>query len=305
MDNKQKASLFAVLSASALALSKFAAGIMSGSMAVTSSGLDSLLDVFMSAINFFAIRKAAQPADESHPYGHGKAEDIAAVIQSFVIIFSGVVIVHKTWERFFSNTTISYSSLDFGVMLLSLTGSFAISRVLLTVGRRTGSNTLKADALHYTSDLYSNSAALVAIILAFYTGMTYIDHIFAVIVAAIIIFSALRIMREGISGLMDSSIPVYVEKEIERIIDAMPYPYAGFHKLRSRTSGTRKYMDFHLLTCRGATIDEAHALAHKVEREIESTVAAIDVVIHIEPCAYQCAMDEDTCVILKMRATRK
>jgi len=129
MDSKQRASVFAVCSAFTLAVCKFSVGWISGSMAVVASGLDSLSDVFMSAVNFFAIKKGAEPADQRHPYGHGKAESISASIQALVIIGSGAIIIYKAVQKFIHGDTISYSRYDFAVMCLSLAFSFLISGV--------------------------------------------------------------------------------------------------------------------------------------------------------------------------------
>jgi len=299
MDIQQKASLFAIISAAILALSKFAVGLISGSMAVAASGLDSLLDVFMSGVNFFAIKKAAKPADIDHQYGHGKAADIAAVIQSFVIIFSGITIFHNVADKFLRKEVITYSIFDLGVMILSLAFSAVISTVLRRIGNKTGSNPLKADALHYTSDLYSNSAAIAAIIITYYTNITYFDYLFAIITGFIIIFSAIKILKTGFLGLMDTRIPEPVEKEIEGIIEKTPYPYAGYHKFRSRFAGNKKYVDFHLKICRKANIDESHKLASEIEHELENSIDTIDVVIHIEPCSYDCDLTDLTCKITR------
>jgi cation diffusion facilitator family transporter len=303
IDVKQKASLFAVVSALVLASSKFAAGLFSGSLAIISSSLDSLLDVFMSGMNFLAIRTAAQPADDSHQYGHGKAEDLAAVAQSVVIIFSGSFIVYKAVVSVLDGVTITYSPYDFLVMILSLAVSFAIVILLKRIGKQTGSNALLADALHYTSDLFSNSGAILAIALTYFTGKPFFDLVFAVIIGCIIIFSAIKIAKSGISGIMDSSISEKMTKEIESIIHSMPFPAAGFHKLRTRYSGSNKYIDFHMLFCRKLLIDEAHELANKLEKEISRRVKHVDVVIHIEPCDENCDLTEATCTIrLKRQA---
>jgi ferrous-iron efflux pump FieF len=305
IDVKQKASAFAVISALVLALAKFSAGLLSGSMAVVASGLDSLLDVFMSAMNLYAIRKAAEPADEGHPYGHGKAESIAGTLQAVVIISTGGFIIYKAIAEFLEKAPINYSGLDLAVMGLSLVFSFVISTVLRRVGQRTDSNALKADALHYTSDLYSNSAAIAAIIVAYLTGILVFDSGFAVATGIIIIVSAIRIMKEGISGLMDASVPEAVEREIQRIIEEMPFPYAGYHKLRTRLSGSRKYIDFHLLACRKLRIDEAHSLADEIEKRITEKVNPADTVIHVEPCEHTCDLNEATCWIIKTRGQKQ
>jgi ferrous-iron efflux pump FieF len=297
MFTKQHASLFAIVSASILAIAKFLVGLVSGSMAVMSSGLDSLLDVFMSTINLFAIRKAAKPADREHQYGHGRTEDLAAVVQASVIIATGIAILYKATSIFIHKGVISYSSLDLAVMVLSLAFSIAISRVLKKVGERTGSQALMADALHYTSDLYSNSAAIVAIIITYFTGLTCFDLIFSVIIGFILIFSALKILRKGISGLMDTRIPEQIEKKIRVIIEDTPYPCAGYHKLRSRLAGSNKYVDFHLLICRTISVKEGHDLATRVENKIADAIRPVDVVIHIEPCYYECDLTGATCTV--------
>jgi ferrous-iron efflux pump FieF len=298
MDIKQKASLFAVCSAFILAASKFSVGLGSGSMAVASSGLDSLLDVFMSAMNFFAIRKAAEPPDDTHHYGHGKVENLAAVAQSLVIIFTGVIIIYKAGEKFFPQATIQYSSLDLGVMTLSLIFSFAISSVLRKIGRKTDSNALKADALHYTSDLFSNSAAILAMVLTYFTGRVAFDLLFAVIIGMIIIVSAFNILKSGSLGLMDTHADP-IEKKLMEILSRLPYPYAGFHKLRTRTSGNKIYGDLHLLFCRMLKIGEAHERSRELESEITEKIPSIDIIIHIEPCEEPCEDTEESCKFRK------
>jgi len=303
MDVKQKASLFAVLSALVLASSKFSVGLISGSLAIISSGLDSLLDTFMSGMNFFAIRKAAQPADDSHQYGHGKIEDLAAVAQSVVIVFSGSFIIYKAVDSYLNSITITYSLYDFLVMIVSLVLSFVIVLMLRRIGKQTDSNALLADALHYTSDLFSNSGAILAIALTYYTGRTFYDLVFAIIIGCIIIFSAVKIAKSGISGIMDSSISDKMTREIEHIIQEMPFPAAGFHKLRTRYSGSTKYIDFHMLFCRKLHVDEAHELANRLEKEISKEVKHIDMVIHIEPCNNNCDLTEATCTIRLRRKT--
>ncbi len=299
MDVKQRVALLAAASALVLAAGKFTIGLFSGSMTVVSSGLDSLLDVFMSVMNFYAVRKASEPADDEHRYGHGKAEDLAGVFQSVVIVLSGGFIVFKAVQTFIGKGTISYSFFDLLAMCLSLVFSFVISTALLRVGNRTDSNALKADALHYRSDLYSNSGAIIAIILTYYTGITFFDLAFAVVIGLIIIYSAIRIFRGSMSGVMDSRLDDEVERQIRDMINGMPFPMAGFHKLRTRHSGSSKYIDFHLLACRKLHVDEAHDLAQGIEDRIKMKIPHADVIVHVEPCKEQCDLTEITCVFKK------
>jgi len=305
MDIKQKASLFAIISASVLTSSKFMVGYKSGSMAVISSGLDSMLDIFMSFINFLAIKKASQPADKNHLYGHGKVEDLAAILQALIIVVTGFVIIYKAFFNYLSKISINYTFWDIGVMLLSLFVSYLISSVLSRIGNKTGSNTLKVDALHYSTDLYSNFAAFLAIVVSYFFSLFFIDSLFAILVGFYIIFQAAKIAKDAIFVLMDTSISDELSKKIDEIIDNMPMPYAGYHDMRSRYTGTKKYIDFHLLICRSASIEEAHNMADRIEAEINSQFSDIDVMIHIEPCPYDCDMTEESCKVLKMRKERK
>lgn len=297
MEIKQKASLFAIISALILAGSKFSTGLISGSMAVVSSGLDSLLDVFMSAMNFLAIRKAIQPPDSNHPYGHGKAENLAAIFQTIVIVFSGGYIMVTSAQKWIGYQKIHYSPLDLGVMILSLVFSFFISRRLKKTGEITGSQALKADALHYSSDLYSNSAALLAIVLTYVTGQILFDLLFAVIVGGIIIYSAGMIAQKALFGLMDSCIPKETEEQLIDLLEGMPYPFAGFHKLRTRISGSKIYGDLHVLFCRMLKVDEAHDRTRELESEINRKIPSMDIVIHIEPCEEPCENTKESCKI--------
>ena len=299
MDIKQKVALFAAASALVLAAGKVTIGLFSGSMTVVSSGLDSLLDVFVSVMNFYAIGKASEPADDEHRYGHGKAEDLAGALQSVVIVLSGLFIIGKALQTFLQKGTISYSFFDFFAMCLSLVFSLVISTILLRTGKRTGSAALKADALHYRSDLYTNSGAIAAIALARYTGITLFDLVFAVVAGIIIIVSAANIFRESLSGIMDSRLSDEIERQIRDIISGMSFPMAGFHKLRTRHAGNNKYIDFHLLACRKLHVDEAHALAHKIEDQIKTTIPLSDVIVHVEPCKKSCDLTEITCVLRK------
>ena len=297
MDGKQKASLFAAGSALALASGKFAIGLGSGSMAVVSSALDSFLDVLMSSMNFFAIRKAAEPPDQLHQYGHSKIEDFAGLLQSLVIVFSGSAIIYRAAQAFLREETITYTPFDFVIMAISLVFTIVICIVLVRTANQTDSNALRADALHYKSDLYSNSGAIAAILLTYFTGIILFDVIFAIIVGSIIIVSAIKIFTNSFSGMMDVRVSPDIEKEIETIIRTVPYPAVGYHKLRTRRGGSKKYIDFHLLLCRKLCIEKAHELTDRVEQDITAKIVFADVVVHAEPCDKECDLKDEICIM--------
>lgn len=287
--------MFAIGSAGMLATGKLITGFFSGSMAVVSSGVDSLLDVSMSAMNFLAIRKAGQPADQTHHYGHGKVENLAAILQSMVIVFSGSFIIWASARKFLDFQPIRYSWLDLGIMLFSLGFSFFISARLKKTGEATGSQALQADALHYTSDLYSNSAAILAIGLTYFTRYIFFDLLFAVIVGLIIIYSAGVILKAALHGLLDTRIPLSIEKDLIDVLRATPYPFAGFHNLRTRFSGSTIYADLHLLFCRKLKVEEAHEEAGRLKARIAEKLPSIDLLTHIEPCEEPCDLTQEDC----------
>jgi cation diffusion facilitator family transporter len=251
----------------------------------------------MSAMNFLAIRKSSQPPDHSHHYGHGKVENLAAVLQTVVIVFSGSYIIYTSIQKWIEVQKINYSLWDGGIMIVSLIFSFLISRRLQIIGETTGSQALKADALHYTSDLYSNTAALAAIVLTYLTGRIFFDLLFAVIVGGIIIFSAGMIAKSALQGLTDSSIPKSIQEKLTALLDEKPYPFAGFHKLRTRSSGSKIYADLHALFCRALKIEEAHDRSRDLEVEITQAIPSMDIIIHIEPCEQTCEVSEESCKI--------
>jgi len=304
MDTKYKATVFATAMAGFLSLSKFVIGMSSGSMAVISSGLDSLLDTFISGMNFYAIKKASMPPDKTHQYGHGKIENFSALIESLIITGAGVVIIYNAIYGFVKNIPVKYTILDLPIMIFSLIFSFFITYVLKNAGKKTGSIALNADAAHYASDIYTNSGTILAIILTYLTGYQYFDFAFALIIGIVIVFSTLKIFLESISGLMDKSIPEEIEEKIKKMIEILPFPYAGFHKLRTRTSGNTHYIDFHLLVCRESDINKAHEIAEKFENQLKKEISGVDVTIHIEPCDSQCDMTEITCN-LKIQTANK
>ncbi len=170
MDTKYKVIVLVTAMAGFLSLTKFAVGMASGSMAVMSSGLDSLLDTFISGMNFFAIKKASMPPDKTHQYGHGKIENFSALVESFIITSAGVVILYNAIYRFVKNIPVRYTMLDLPIMIFSLIFSFFVTYVLKRASKKTGSMALSADAAHYASDVYTNSGAILAIILTYLTG---------------------------------------------------------------------------------------------------------------------------------------
>ncbi len=300
MDRKQRASLFAISSVFVLSIIKFSIGLYSNSVAVISSALDNFQDIFMSSVNYFAIRKAAMPPDKNHKFGHGKFEDLSSFFVSLVILLTGIFVIYKALVQFLKKEPLKSPSVAIAIMVLSFFWSFIIAYYLKRVGEKTDSPALKSDSIHYLTDVYSNGGAIVAIILSSYLGYHIFDPLIGIIIGLIILFSSISIFKEGIVSLTDMEIKDELKQEIDKIITDMPYPYAGYHRLRTRTSGGKKHIDFHLLTCRRSSIEEAHNLSDRIEEEIESKIKNTDIVIHLEPCPYTCELTVETCRVRKM-----
>ncbi len=281
---KIKAARLSIATATGLAVIKLITGVMTGSMAVLSSAVDSLLDILMSGVNFFAIRQAEQPADQNHPFGHGKYETLATMIQSLVIAGSGVWIIYESVNRLRQGVVLSKLGGGIGVLLFSTVVSVWISRYLRRVGRQTDSSALEADSLHFAMDVYTNLALVVGLGIIQLVQISWLDPVLSILVACYILFEAMRLVRTGLRDVLDEELPATVRAEVERLIEAHRGEISDFHNLRTRRAGSQKIMDFHLTVCKHLSVEEAHSIADHLEKRIEADIRGADVTIHIEPC---------------------
>lgn len=281
---KIHAARLSVVVAAGLAVAKLATGILTGSMAVISSAVDSLLDILMSSVNFMAIRQADQPADENHPFGHGKFETIATLFQSLIIASSGFWIVYEASRRLIQGTELSRLGGGMAILAFSSAVSWLIATYLRKVARETDSSALHADSLHFSMDVYTNLALVAGLGIVALLGIPWLDPVLSMLVAIYILYEALRLLRHGVRDLLDEELPPNLRKEITNLIEAHREDLLGYHNLRTRRAGSQKIMDFHLTVCKHLTVEEAHAIADKLEHAIEGQILGADVTIHIEPC---------------------
>ncbi len=282
------AARFSVASAVALAATKLVVGIAIGSLGVLSSAFDNLADILMSGVNYLSIRKSMEPADHSHPYGHGKVETLGAVFMSGVIALTGFWIVWEGIRRL--RAGIVPRSVDTGlvVMALSVAASWYVSERIRKAGEETGSSALAADSLHFRTDVYSGGGILVSLLAFRLTGWTWLDPGVAVVVGVYIVFAAAGICREAVGDLMDRSLPAATVEEIRRIIESHRPLVVDYHALRTRSSGSEKHVDFHVVVCRQYLLEDAHRVADHLEKEIARVLGNAHVVTHIDPCGIEC-----------------
>lgn len=303
--SKIRAARLSILTAAGLAVIKLAIGLLTGSMAVLASAVDSTLDILMSGVNFIAIRQAERPADENHPFGHGKFETVATMIQSLVIAGSGIWILYESARRLLEGVLLVRLGDGIGVLLVSTVVSLLISRHLRRVARETDSSALQADSLHFSMDVYTNLVLVIGLVVIRFAELPWLDPVLSMVVGGYILFEAGRLVKHALRDVLDEELPAVIRDEVERLILAHEGDIGGFHNLRTRRAGSQKMMDFHLTVCKHLSVEEAHAIADHLEKRIQEDIRGADVTIHIEPCREPECPGRQNCPAEKARLDRE
>lgn len=267
MTLQKKATLVASATSTLLIFIKLTIGIMSGSVAVLASAIDSVLDLIVSVFNFFAVTKSEQPADKVFNYGRGKIEALAAVIEGTVITMSGVYIFYVAIRKAFGGEETQLLETSIIVMLISLVITIALVLYLNYVAKKTGSMVIKSDALHYKTDIFTNAAILVSLVMIQFTSWQIIDSIIGGLIAIYIIFEAYKIIKEGVYVLLDGALEDNQVKHIRHIIESED-GLTGYHFLKTRTSGHNNFVDVHLVFTSDILLLEAHRISDRIEDRI-------------------------------------
>ena len=270
-----------VATAVALVGMKLAAWLWTGSVSILASLVDSLMDSAASALNLLAVRYSLTPADEEHRFGHGKAEPLAGLAQAAFIAGSAVFLILHAVERLRFPRVLQDVNIGVAVMVVSI----VLTALLLLIQRRairqTQSTAIRADALHYGTDLLTNLTVIIALLLSKY-GWARADSAMAILVAAYIFYSAGRIGYEAVQHLMDRELGTAIEEQILTIARREP-EVRGIHDLRTRQSGQVQFVQLHLELDGGLALDRAHAIADRIEREIATLLPDAEVIIHQDP----------------------
>jgi ferrous-iron efflux pump FieF len=281
---KNSAARLSILAAAFLIILKSISGWLTGSISVWASLLDSVMDIFASVINYIAVRAASRPADEDHAYGHGKAESLAGLFQAAVITLSGSFLIYEAVARLRKPHVISSEWIGIATMIISIAVSLGLVYRLRRTARQTDSPALKSDAVHYASDIYTNAGALAALSIVALTGWLVADPLISILISLYILRSAFSVARESIDVLMDRRLPAEVDEQIAEIVKRhRDSGVLGFHNLRTRQSGSLKFIDLHLEVERNKSLEEAHAATVEVLREIEAEIPRAHVHIHTDP----------------------
>jgi ferrous-iron efflux pump FieF len=279
---KRLAASASVSVATVLIVAKATAWLTTGSISLLSTLIDSALDLAASLVNLIAIRQATQPADKEHRFGHGKAEPLAGLAQAgFICGSAGFLLVHAG-ERLVRPAPISNTEVGYAVMALSIVLTMGLVLYQRFVVRRTGSLAVSADSLHYSADLLTNMSVIVALVLSTQFGWMWADPLTAIAIVVFILHSAWQILKQSLNLLMDRELPDEDREQIRRIARSHP-EVIDIHDLRTRSSGTHLFIQFHLELDGNMTLLDAHTIADQVMRQLERAFPDAEVLIHEDP----------------------
>ena len=270
-----------VITAAVLIGGKLTAWLMTDSVSVMASLVDSMMDALASTINLVAVRYSLTPPDEEHRFGHGKAEPLAGLGQAAFIAGSAVFLILHTVDRLLRPRPLDDIAVGIAVMVFAIIATLALLTIQRYVIKRTGSTAIRADSLHYFSDLLTNLSIIAALLLAA-LGWPGFDPLFALVIAAYILYSAWRIGFEAIQLLMDRELPPEDQERIDAIARGQDM-VRGVHGLRTRRSGQTYFIQLHLELDKDMPLAQAHAIADRVEAALTEAFPGADVLIHEEP----------------------
>ncbi|MFQ5826426.1 MAG: cation diffusion facilitator family transporter [Dehalococcoidia bacterium] len=282
---KTGAAGLSILSNSILILLKLVVGILMGSVSVIAEAIHSLLDLVAALIAFFGIRVAARPPDEQHPFGHGKVENLSAAAEALLILVAAGFVIREAVDRLITGARVELVEVGMGVMLVSVVVNILVSRRLFRVARATDSVALEADARHLTVDVYTSGGVLLGLLAVRLTGLHILDPIIALGVALIILKAAYDVTRKSFGGLLDEKLPPEEEELVRAAITEHVGELMGFHELRTRKSGSTRYIDLHLVMANEVTLEQAHDMCDHLEEDIKARLPNASVTIHCEPAS--------------------
>ena len=281
---KTRAAALSIASNATLIVLKLVAGAITGSIAVITEAIHSGIDLMASIVAYFSVRKADEPPDESHPYGHDKVENVAAGIEGMLILVGAGIIIYESVRRLADHSEVEKLGFGIAVIGFSAVANMVVSTYLYRQARATDSPALEGDAAHLRTDAFTSAGVLVALILVEVTGVQELDAATALLVAVAIVWAGIQILSRSTRVLVDEVLPEEELKAVRAAIEEFGSPeVAGFHKLRARRAGSRRYVDLHVQFRSGTTLERAHELAHELQREIRARVRGADVLIHLEP----------------------
>ena len=280
---KKFAAGLSITSNTLIIITKIIAGMISGSISIISEAIHSFSDFLASILTFFAVTRSAEPADKEHPFGHGKYEDMSGFIEGGLIIFAGLYIIYESSSKLISGYTMEAESmLGIYVMAFAVLANFLVSRYLFYVAKKSDSVSLRADAEHLQTDIFSSLGVLAGLVLIKLTGYTIIDPIIAIIVAVIILKAGFSISKETLNNLLDGSISTEDIEKIETVLKNNTV-IKGYKNIKGRKSGQYKEIELTILFNPDMKISCCHNICDQIENDIKSELGNVTTTIHAEP----------------------
>jgi cation diffusion facilitator family transporter len=284
IESKRGAAGLSIASNATLIAIKVAAGAITGSIAIITEAVHSLIDLVASVIAYFSVRKADEPADVDHPYGHEKVENLSAAIEGMLILLGAAVIIYEATHQLVVGSSVDRLGVGIAVMALSVFANLVVSSVLSRQARAHESQALEGDAAHLRTDAMTSAGVLLGLAVVQVTGNSAFDPITALVVAVAIVWAGFRLLRRSSAVLVDEALPPVEMDRIEQAIATARTPeVAGYHKLRARRAGSRRHIDLHVQYRSGTSLERAHELAHLMRASIEAEIPQAEVLIHVEP----------------------
>jgi cation diffusion facilitator family transporter len=289
-----KTARLSVISNGSLIILKLIAAALTGSVSILSEAVHSLVDLAASLIAFFAVKEAGKPADDAHPYGHGKFENISATVEALLIFAAAVIVIYEAFSRLSNPKIFEMPALGAAVMVLSAAVNFFVSKKLFYEAEKSGSAALEADGWHLRADAYTCAGVAFALLCAFLlkpflpeTALAVIDSAAAIAVACFIIKEAYSLTLKAAKDLFDVSLP---QNEVALLEDAIRSDkhISGYHDLKTRKAGRKRFAEFHILVHPQMTVLESHEITRGLKRAIDAKLSGADVNIHVEPCDNTC-----------------
>ena len=262
---------------------KFFAWWLTGSVALYSDALESIVNVIAASIAWYAIRVSHTPADEDHPFGHHKAEYFSAVTEGVLIVVAAILIIQEAVGAFLEPTTITTPGLGMGVNVVATAINGVFATILIRTGRSARSPALVADGKHVMSDVVTSVGVLVGLVLAVATGWMWLDPVMAILVSLNILREGWKVISGSVSGLMDTSIDNETLEAVRSTIALHATGAIEFHDLKTREAGAARFAEFHLVVPSDMTVVAAHEICDQIETALKKTMPGINVLIHVEP----------------------
>jgi ferrous-iron efflux pump FieF len=282
-NDKIKTELLAVCVSLGLALLKGATAFWTGALTLFASALDSLLDFLVSSLNLFALVVSQKGPDEDHMFGHEKAEALGGLFQSLMIIASAAYLIYSSYERLHHSFQLQHLNEGMGVILISMVASFYLTYRLRKTSRDTGSMVLKADAIHYSVDLYAYIVLLVTFALIQLSGWLWWDPVVTLPLSLYIAYQGFGVGKEAVDELMDRETSPEALITVKNVVAQHAPEVVGMHNFKSRRAGGKRYMQFHVEMKRNLSFHKVHEITELLVKEIRNLLGNVHVIIHPDP----------------------